>query len=63
MHPTLNHEIARYRQADMHRAAAQARLAHELSVAADERPRPAPLNLTWLRRHPAHRVGRPLLGH
>ena len=35
MHPTLMHEIARYRQADMLREAERARLAHEASVAAD----------------------------
>ena len=38
MHPTLMHEIARYRQADMLREAERARLAHEVSLAAD-RPR------------------------
>jgi hypothetical protein len=31
MHPTLMHEIARYRQADMLREAQRARLAHEAS--------------------------------
>jgi hypothetical protein len=31
MHPTLIHEIARYRQADMIREAERARLAHEAS--------------------------------
>lgn len=35
MHPTLMHEIARYRQADMLREAERARLAHEASVATD----------------------------
>ena len=30
MHPTLMHEIARYRQADMLREAEQERLAHEV---------------------------------
>jgi hypothetical protein len=42
MHPTLMHEIARYRQADMLREAERARLAHEASLAADtprRRPR------------------------
>jgi hypothetical protein len=39
MHPTLMHEIARYRQADMLREAERARLAHEASHAADETPR------------------------
>ncbi len=32
MHPTLMHEIARYRQADMLREAERARLAHEASA-------------------------------
>jgi hypothetical protein len=36
MHPTLMHEIARYRQADMLREAQRARLAHVASLAADE---------------------------
>jgi hypothetical protein len=36
MHPTLMHEIARYRQADMLREAQRARLAHEASLASDE---------------------------
>jgi hypothetical protein len=39
MHPTLMHEIARYRQADMLREAARARIAHEASLAADGTPR------------------------
>ena len=39
MHPTLMHEIARYREADLLREAERARLAHEASVAADETPR------------------------
>jgi hypothetical protein len=42
MHPTLMYEIARYRQADMLREAERARLAHEVSLAADaprRRPR------------------------
>jgi hypothetical protein len=38
MHPTLMHEIARYRQADMLREAERARLAHEASPA-DDGPR------------------------
>lgn len=67
MHPSLNHDIARCRQADMHREAARARRAHEVSVAAERRSvaQPvAPLNLTWLRRHPANRdLVRPILGH
>ena len=37
MHPTLMHEIARYRQADMLREAERTRLAHEVSLAF-ERP-------------------------
>ncbi|HUP33266.1 MAG TPA: hypothetical protein VM184_09565 [Gaiellaceae bacterium] len=36
MHPTLMHEIARYRQADMLREAERARLAHLVSTASDE---------------------------
>lgn len=36
MHPTLMHEIARYRQADMLREAERARLAHEASLDRDE---------------------------
>lgn len=32
MHPTLMHEIARYRQADLLREADRARLAHEAST-------------------------------
>ncbi|HEX4930237.1 MAG TPA: hypothetical protein VFV62_05950 [Gaiellaceae bacterium] len=35
MHPTLMHEIARYRQADLLREAERARLAH-LATASDE---------------------------
>lgn len=38
MHPSLLHEIARYRQADLLREAERARLAHELSMTSD-RPR------------------------
>jgi hypothetical protein len=33
MHPTLMHEIARYRQADMLREAERTRRAHEVSTA------------------------------
>ena len=36
MHPTLMHEIARYRQADMLREAERTRLAHLVSTARDE---------------------------
>jgi len=32
MHPTLMHEIARYRQADMLREVERTRLAHEVSM-------------------------------
>lgn len=39
MHPTLMHEIARYRQADLLREAERARLAHQVSVAGDGTPR------------------------
>ena len=47
MHPTLMHEIARYRQADMLREAERARLSHEVSRAADG---DAPNRRTRLRR-------------
>ena len=40
VHPTLMHEIARYRQADMLREAERARLAHQASTEAED---PAPL--------------------
>jgi hypothetical protein len=36
MHPTLMHEIARYRQADLLREAERSRLAHEVSLASDK---------------------------
>jgi hypothetical protein len=36
MHPTLMHEIARYRQADLLREAERSRLAHEVSMASDK---------------------------
>jgi hypothetical protein len=36
MHPTLMHEIARYRQADLLREAERARLAHHASLASDQ---------------------------
>ena len=39
MHPTLMHEIARYRQADLLREVEQARRAHEAS-SAFETPQP-----------------------
>ena len=58
MHPTLLHEIARYRQADLLREAERARLAHEVSMASD-RPR----RRWWFRRErnvPAFR--KPALG-
>jgi hypothetical protein len=55
MHPTLMHEIARYRQADMLREAERARLAHELSMAAD-RPRS---RFRLRRRSEAPAAGRP----
>lgn len=35
MHPTLMHEIARYRQADMLREVERTRRAHEVSTAFD----------------------------
>ena len=35
MHPTLMHEIARYRQADMLREAERTRRAHEVNTAFD----------------------------
>ena len=55
MHPTLMHEIARYRQADMLRVAERARLAHAASSnGAGGRRR-------WLRRR-ERTVFRPALG-
>jgi hypothetical protein len=36
MHPTLMHEIARYRQADLLREAEQERLAHEVRMTFDK---------------------------
>ena len=60
MHPTLMHEIARYRQADMLREAERARLAHEASLEADEPRRWVPLRFR-LRR--ARTALRPVLGH
>ena len=44
MHPTLMHEIARYRQADMLREAERARLAHEATAGTESTRR------RWLRR-------------
>ena len=44
MHPTLMHEIARYRQADMLREAECARLAHQVSTESRSTRR------RWLRR-------------
>ena len=61
MDPTRIQHIAGYRQADMHRAAARARLAYERSVEADERSR-VRLSLPSLRRRPARRLGRAILG-
>ena len=61
MHPTLNHEIARYRQADMRRAAEHARLAHRLSLESKpDEPRQR-VRLFHLRRR-AISFGRPVLG-
>ncbi|MHB1242516.1 MAG: hypothetical protein ACYC1P_03820 [Gaiellaceae bacterium] len=45
MHPTLMHEIARYRQADLLREAERARLAHLASADADEPRRRVQLRL------------------
>ena len=45
MHPTLMHEISRYRQADLLREAERARLAHEASADVDKGTR-----RRWLRR-------------
>jgi len=44
MHPTLMHEISRYRQADLLREAERARLAHEASA---DQPK---TRRRWLRR-------------
>ena len=52
MHPTLMHEIARYRQADLLREAERARLALEVSRDGDKSRR----RLTWRRRRrPAYK--------
>jgi hypothetical protein len=56
MHPTLMHEIARYRQADMLREAERARLAHEATRTDVEKTR-----RRWLRRR-ERPVLRPALG-
>jgi hypothetical protein len=58
MHPTLMHEIARYRQADMLREAERARLAHEVRMASD-RPR---RRFRLRRRSEAAVTGRPAFG-
>ena len=58
MHPTLLHEIASYRQADMLREAERARLAHAVSVASD----PPPRRIRLRRRSEAAVAGRPLFG-
>jgi hypothetical protein len=63
MHPTLNHEIARYRQADMIREASRARLAHEASLEADKLQPSFRFNISWRRHATVARVGRPVLGH
>jgi hypothetical protein len=55
MHPTLMHEIARYRQVDMLREAERARLAHEASTAGGGTRR------RWLRRR-GRTAFRPALG-
>ncbi len=55
MHPTLMHEIARYRQADMLREAERARLAHEATMESGSTRR------RWLRRR-ERTVFRPALG-
>ena len=48
MHPTLMHEIARYRQADLLREAERARLAHQASTEGGSTRR------RWLRRRERH---------
>ena len=40
MHPTLMHEIARYRQADLLREAERVRLAHQASAGGGKHPAP-----------------------
>jgi hypothetical protein len=55
MHPTLMHEIARYRQADLLREAEHARLAHEASSQGGGTRR------RWLRRR-ERTVFRPAFG-
>lgn len=63
MYPTLNHDLARHRQADLRREGAQARLAREATAAAkaDEQLPISRFNLNWRRR--AVSFGRPVLGH
>lgn len=39
MHPVVMFEVARHRQADMLREAERARLAHQISLASDPKPR------------------------
>ncbi len=46
MHPTLMHEIARYRQADLLREAERARLAHLASLDVRRAAAPVPLPAT-----------------
>ena len=62
MYPTLNHDLARHRQADLRREGAQARLARQAVDASKGDLLPiSRLNVSWRRR--AVSFGRPVLGH
>lgn len=62
MHPTLNHDLARLRQADLRRQGTEARLARQVVAAAKDEELPiSRLNISWRRR--AVSFGRPVLGH
>lgn len=62
MYPTLNHELARHRQADLRRQGAEARLARQVVAAAKDEELPiSRFSLNWRRR--AVSFGRPVLGH
>ena len=59
MYPTLNHDLARLRQADLRREGAQARLARQAAAPRDEQ---LPIS-RFSRRRRALSFGRPVLGH
>lgn len=60
MYPTLNHDLARHRQADLRRHGAEARLARQVTAAKDEELPISRFNIRWRRR--AVSFGRPVLG-